>query len=137
MSFANDYKFGMTGEGVVLDTIKVFDPSLQKTSVYHPFDFVGTTSFVELKTRRNKKDKYPTTMISQSKIEYAMKNAGFDYYFCFLFEDGLYYIKFNKEKFAGFEVRNGGRYDRGRVEENSYCYIPVSELTLLPSPSTC
>jgi hypothetical protein len=130
-TFNEDYTFGLNGEGAVLDAIRIFDPTLQKTSVFHPFDFVGTTTFVELKTRRNKKDTYPTTMISQSKVDYAMKNIGFDYVFCFLFEDGLYYIKFDKEKFARFEVRNGGRYDRGRVEENKYCYIPVDCLTLL------
>lgn len=131
MSFAKDYNFGTQSENALMSAIKVFDPTLQKTSVYHPFDFAGTTTFVELKTRRNKKDAYPTTMIPQSKVEYALKNSGFEYVFCFMFEDGLYYIKFNKEKFAGFEVRSGGRCDRGRVESNMYCYIPVSELILL------
>jgi hypothetical protein len=48
--------------------------------------------------------------------------------FLFDFTDGLYYIKYNKELFDKFDVKIGGRYDRGRVEENDYIYIPISEL---------
>ena len=131
-TFTQDYQFGIKNESVVLDAVKVFDPTLQKTGQYHPFDFAGTTTYVELKTRKNRKDKYPTTMISQSKIEYAKKNSGFNYLFCFLFEDGLYYIKYDECLFKDFEVSSGGRCDRGRVETNSYCYIPVSLLIHIP-----
>lgn len=127
-TFQSDYKFGIEKESAVLDAIKVFDPTLTKTSQYHPFDFAGKTAFVELKSRNNRKDKYPTTMISQSKIEYAKKNGGVDYIFCFLFQDGLYYIKYDECLFKEFEVSSGGRCDRGRVETNVYCFIPVDKL---------
>jgi len=128
-TFADDYKFGIQSENAVLDAIKVFDPTLEKTGQYHSFDFAGTTTYVELKTRKNKRNKYPTTMVSQSKIEYAKKNKGFDYLFCFMFEDGLYYIKYDECIFKDFEVSSGGRSDRGRVESNTYCFIPVALLT--------
>lgn len=127
-TFTSDYAFGIDKESVVLDAIKVFDPTLTKTSKYHPFDFTGKTAYVELKSRNNRKDKYPTTMISQSKIEYAKKNGGVDYFFCFLFQDGLFYIKYDECLFKEFEVSSGGRCDRGRVETNVYCFIPVDKL---------
>lgn len=130
-TFEKDYAFGISNENKVLDAVKVFDPTLKKSGQYDPFDFVGTSCYVELKTRNNKKDKYPTTMISQSKIEYAKRNPELEFVFCFQFEDGLYYIKYDEKVFAEFEVCNGGRFDRGRPELNLYCYIPVSLLKLV------
>ncbi len=128
-TFAGDYKFGTESEATVIDKLHTIDPTLVKTEdKYAPFDYEGNTCFVELKTRRNKKDTYPTTMVSNSKVECAKKNPNRDYYFAFQFEDGLYYIKYDEQTFSKYEVKQGGRFDRGRPELNNYCYIPVVDL---------
>jgi hypothetical protein len=89
------------------------------------------TIFVELKTRTNTKDKYPTTMIPLSKVKIAESNPDKTYYFAFKFVDGIYYIQYKKDVFDTYEVKEGGRWDRGRPELNQYCYIPVADLTNL------
>lgn len=133
-SFESDYAFGTQSEVSVLSQLKVIDPSLVKTiRESHPFDFVnGTaTAFVELKTRNNTKDRYPTTMIPLSKIKWANENYPAEFYFAFKFTDGLYYIKYDSAVFSKFEVGEGGRFDRGRPELNQYCFIPIDTLLQL------
>lgn len=127
-TFAGDYKFGTESEDATITSLRILDSTLSKMEKYSPFDYEGHTCYVELKTRRNKKDTYPTTMIPQSKIEYAKKDPSKTYHFAFKFEDGLYYIQYNQERFAQYEVKQGGRFDRGRPELNQYCYIPVTDL---------
>ena len=133
-TFQEDYDFGMKGEVDTITALRTLNPTLMKTKdKYDPFDFVNDNYdvFVELKTRNNTKDKYPTTMISYSKILHAKKNPDRDYYFAFKFFDGIYYIKYNAELFATFTVGEGGRFDRGFDEINQYIYIPVENLTMI------
>ena len=51
-------------------------------------------------------------------------------YFCFNFEDGLYYWKYNKEDLENGNVviRKGGRNDRGIDETKDYGYIKTEIL---------
>ena len=73
-TFQKDYEFGRRHEVDTLSALRVLNPTLRPTQdKYDPFDFVNDnyTVFVELKTRNNTKDKYPTTMISYSKIFHA------------------------------------------------------------------
>lgn len=97
---------------------------------YAPFDFRTKNKkiFIELKTRNNTKDKYPTTMVSQSKVNIAKEYPKKTFIFCFKFTDGLYYIYYDKDLFDTFETSQGGRTDRGRDEFNTYCFIPVHKL---------
>lgn len=121
--------FGEEGEKNNFSNIQKLCPTFTKTkSVWDPFDFVDETGkiYAELKTRRNTRTKYLTTMIPESKIKKIVD--GNTYYFCFNFTDGLYYIKYEKEIFDSFEIKQGGRYDRGRPEIESYVYIPVELL---------
>jgi hypothetical protein len=133
-TFTDDYQFGTTSEEQTLSTILTLDPTLHRNQdKYSPFDYnnAGNTTFVELKTRNNAKNKYPTTMIPLSKVKIAEKNPSKTYYFAFKFTDGLYYIQYDKNLFDTFEVKEGGRWDRGRPELNQYLYIPVNKLTAL------
>ena len=133
-TFQNDYEFGTRHEVDTLTALRTLNPTLVRThDKYDPFDFVNDTFnvFVELKTRNNTKNKYPTTMISYSKILHAKKNPDRQYYFAFKFVDGLYYIKYDASLFETFAVGEGGRFDRGFDEINQYIYIPVENLSMI------
>jgi hypothetical protein len=130
-TFEEDYQFGTTSEEQTLSTIRTIDPTIQRNQDrYSPFDYnnEGNTIFVELKTRNNAKNKYPTTMLPYSKVKIAEANINKTYYFAFKFTDGIYYIQYNKNLFDTFEIKEGGRWDRGRPEMNRYIYIPVDKL---------
>ena len=122
-----EISFGKASEVKNLDALKSVVPDIVPTpSRYFPFDYSSSTSYVELKTRKFKKDKYPTTIIGMNKIEYAKQNPDKDYYFAFCFEDGLYYIKYHPALFEGFSVTKCYRRDRG--VKHTVTNIPVDML---------
>lgn len=121
--------FGTQSQKQCHSELLKLNPNLKEIkNKFAPFDFVDDTNtvFVELKTRRNKRTQYDTTMVPESKIKKIVD--GNTYYFCFKFTDGLYYIQYDKQIFDNFEVKKGGRYDRGKPEIESYVYIPIELL---------
>lgn len=131
-TIATDYEMGTTSEVNNLSTIQTLDAGLQRdTDRYAPFDYrnEGNTIFVELKTRTNAYNKYPTTMIPLHKVKIAESNMDKTYYFAFKYTDGIYYIQYNKNRFDTYEVKEGGRWDRGAPELRQYVYIPIEDLT--------
>jgi len=124
-----EYNFGKQSQQDNLELLKQLVPNIVEIEdTFYPFDFrdEDNSIFIELKTRRNNKDKYPTTMVPYSKI--LKIEEGNTYYFAFKFTDGLYYIKYEKDLFDTFEIKVGGRNDRGIPEYNDYVYIPVELL---------
>lgn len=127
--FATDLKFGLEQEKINFEAIKKLDCNLVETNRRCIFDYESEYTLVELKSRNNAYNKYPTTMIGYNKIEYANKFPNKKVYFCFKFTDGLYYYEYNKND--KFEFNLGGRCDRGRAEINHYCYMPITYLKKL------
>lgn len=130
-TIAEDYKFGTTSEEANLSIIKSLDPTIERIKdKYSHFDYTNAdkTIFVELKTRTNCYNKYPTTMIPLHKVKIAEANIDKTYYFAFKFTDGIYYIQYNKNQFDTYEVKEGGRWDRGLPELRQYVYIPIEDL---------
>ena len=124
-----EYTFGKVSQAANLPLIKKLCDSFKDTEkTFSAFDFADETNtiFAELKTRRNRKDAYPTTMVNLSKIQKIVE--GNTYYFCFKFTDGLYYIKYDKTLFDTFEIKISGRNDRGVPEYEDYVFIPVDLL---------
>lgn len=111
----------------------LFETPLERTPHFHKFDFKSSDNslFFEVKSRRNRMNSYPTTMIPQGKINWALAHIlpkGGRAFFVFHFLDCLCLIEYTQEKFKSFEVKRGGRFDRGGPEVNQYCFIPVSSL---------
>lgn len=130
---SEDIKFGLKSEEDILPRLSVFGDVVKIAGQYDAFDFKTRdgSMLIELKTRTNARDTYPTTMIGQSKINIAKRMPHKKFVFCFKFTDGLYYIPYDEELFDTFETSQGGRCDRGRPEYNDYCFIPVSQLQSL------
>lgn len=133
-SLANDLKFGAGNE---LSTIEVlnsfFGTTFRNTkdiygTPYYQYDFEnGDKSIcVEMKSRRNRYDTYPTTIVPVSK---ANDNVG-RYVFVFQFTDGIYFIDYNKEKFSKYETRMINTYRKGIVDKPKphFC-IDIRDLT--------
>ncbi len=130
-SFQNDLKFGLDKEQSVLEKLRLVfnDPTIEKTAgkfCSWDFESKGTGCKWELKSRRNTKDKYPTTIIP------VHKGKDGDIYFCFGFTDGLYYIKYDRERFSKYNVRTIKIYRTGKYDPPTDHYeIPVGDLTLI------
>ena len=124
-----DLEFGLNEEKLILQKLKYnFSETIERTkSKYSSFDFEGDNIKIELKSRRNASDLYPTTMIGHRKI-LAANNSDIHYYYVFKYTDKILYCQYNKEDFKNFEVKKDGRSDRTRIESNNYIYIPISYL---------
>ena len=126
-----DNEYGLESEKICLPIIKkLFDPYIIKNeNKYAIFDYVGSTHFIELKTRKYESFKYPDTMIGVNKIKNALKVEGRKVVFCFKFTDAFYYWEFDKEKLDEVaEIRLGGRIDRGKDERRPYYFIKISSM---------
>ena len=129
----NDLDFGRNKEISELDKIKKrFSNSLKPSTSFFVFDYVSKDCYVELKSRRNKSNTYPDTMVGKNKMDYA-ETADRPVYFVFSFIDGLYYWKYNQDDIQNGNVRFdiGGRCDRGRAEYKDYAYISTKILQLI------
>lgn len=125
-----DYNHGIQKERAILPIIKrYFDRNIELVdNQYSKFDFKDDKgNFYELKSRRNKKSKYPTTLMPCSKV---LKNNDNQIYFVFSFDDELCYIKYNEEQFAKYDRKIFCR-EYGYTEQD-YFYIPIADLQTIP-----
>tara|TARA_R110000737_G_scaffold129543_3_gene161826 strand:+ start:6585 stop:7007 length:423 start_codon:yes stop_codon:yes gene_type:complete len=97
---------------------------------YSTYDMVNNEYIAELKSRRNLKTTYPDTMVGYNKVREAEQRVSSKKYrFYFLFSDyKLYYWDFKEGE---YEIRKGGRRDRGRDEIKDYAYILCDKLILV------
>ena len=139
MSKKDDLKFGLENEIKVLPLIEQFlETKLKKDeNPYSIYDWWNETKtiFVELKSRRITHNQYDTAIIGENKIKMC-KNPDINYYFVWLYTDGLFYLKYDKKLFDSFDVKETQikfRYDVGRPEINKVVHIPYKLLSKLPN----
>lgn len=121
----NDIEFGLEQEDKKLPLLRSFFSSKMKkeTNKFAKYDYYTKKTYYELKSRNNKYDTYPTTMIATDKV---IPDCDRRQRFVFNFTDGVYYITYNKELFdEKVEIKMGGRNDRGQYEYKPYFYIPI------------
>ena len=126
-TFQEDYDFGINEETKQEEIIKKQFGEIKRTNGYCKYDFYNDECIFELKSRNNKHDKYPTTLIAEDKIINKLKQKQI---FIFNFTDGLYYIEYNKEKFDNYPLELFKRFDRlGHTDiKKKYYYIPITDL---------
>jgi len=134
-SLSNDLIFGLGKEMEIVDLLQLnfcdlYDEDEFKNTKelyqddFYPYDFEGMRNgtSIELKSRRVKKNTYPTTIIPVSKV----RNTDKTQLFIFNFTDNCSYIEYDKTIFDTFEVRNITTERFGIVDKPKphYC-IPV------------
>ena len=71
VNIATDLQFGLEAEDRVLSLLQnKVDINITPTPQFHSFDYFcsSTDTYYELKTRRNKHDTYPDTMVGVCKL---------------------------------------------------------------------
>ncbi len=140
-SVAGDVAFGLASEETHKTKIAGFvGCDLTKdNNRYAPFDYYNNdkTIYCELKTRRIPHNKYPTCLISESKVLKAQSDPTKTYYFFWAYEDGLFYLKYNPAVWSQFEVGPFKRWDRiDRVEKpHRHYFIPYESLVRIEGVS--
>lgn len=123
--FKQELAQGLKIQEIVLPIIQsYFNKDIKPTEGrYNKYDYLDNNYNYELKSRTNEYNKYPTTLIGLDKID---NNT----IYLFYFTDGLYYIKYNKELFDTFEIKDFVRNPRyGKIDKlKKYIYIPIDKL---------
>jgi len=131
--FNDDYNFGIQNEEKLLDILRKPFPTIKNTKELYnnpmcSYDMECDDFLFELKSRRNAKNKFPTTFFEYNKtLKYDKLDKKL--YIFFMFSDGIYYILYDKELFSTFDKRTiqlerTGIYDRPSTK----CLVPVSLL---------
>ena len=128
-----DISFGQEGEKNVQGQLEeLVGNKLSHSGKFAVLDFTTTdnTIYVELKTRRHYHNQYPTTIVGLNKIKFC-KDPTKKYYFAFAFNDGLYYIQYERDLFDTFAIDTdywcgfrSGCFNKAQV----VIHIPVSLL---------
>jgi hypothetical protein len=123
-----DLNFGFAKEEQVIHKLSNhFNETCEPTPRYCKYDAISPTKKFEIKSRRNKHNTYPTTIIPVDKSEVEG-----ELYFVFNFEDGLYYIEYNEEAFEKYEIRDISAVRTGGVYTLKPHYlIDVADLTAI------
>ena len=120
-----DLNYGLEKEIIVLDELKKYYPSVEKTKdKYCLYDFESKSSIFELKSRRILKDTYRDILINTTKIECLLHHDKKGYVLFNLY-DGLYKFRVTDKSLKYCDFRRGGRSDRGSCEINDCCFIPT------------
>lgn len=96
------------------------------------FDWESDDAIWELKTRFNKKNQYPDTIIGYDKIVYGLEQIkkGKNVFLLFAFTDvGLTYWELTPEKLKKMKVDVNGCYIR--MNRKEHLHIPVKELEII------
>jgi len=93
--------------------------------LYHPDGALA--ALVEIKTRKNEYNKYPTYMLSAAKWKEGLaqaKQLNVPSLLVVSFVDGVFLTQLKED----YEIRKGGRFDRGDPRDLEDCiYIPIDQ----------
>jgi hypothetical protein len=134
-SFKNDLRYGLEKELEVIDILKLnFDDEVDIQSTkdlyddeYYIYDFEAQsgTSF-ELKSRRIRKNQFPTTIVPVSKVRDTDKKQ----IFVFNFIDACCSIEYEKELWNTFQIRDVSTNRYGKLDlPKPHYHIPIKHLT--------
>jgi len=130
-----DGLFGISSERKLLNTFNDFFNCKLRLTKYRNdlFDFesVDDKIKIELKTRRCCKDDYPSTILGLNKCTEGLRliDEGYDIFFTFQFEDGLYYYQLTNYSPTEYTVGNITSHRRGFEETKKHAFIPTTLLT--------
>jgi hypothetical protein len=119
----NDIAFGTKLEMPVINILEQhFNETINRAEdKFSPFDAYSENTKYEIKSRRNRYNQYPTTIIACDKTRTKGRLV-----FVFHFTDGLYYIEYNEEKFRKFEIKPVSAIRAGGVRTlKDHFFIPI------------
>jgi hypothetical protein len=129
VNYESDYIWAEEQEKIVYPIVKEYFEdveNLKKGNRYSPYDYWTDDIDFELKSRKNRYNQYPSTMITKNKITGTDKAL----ILLFNFTDGLYFIQYNQELFSNFKINNFSRANVG-WDEKEHVYIPIEHLELI------
>lgn len=125
MHYKDDYLFGKNQEKRIKPILdKHFKVELTHSSEqYSKYDFECDEFYIEIKSRKCSYNSFPTTLLTCNKIT----NVSKDLIFVFNFNDGIYYIKYDQDRFNNYLKKSFSRSGFS-FDYKDYYYIPINDL---------
>lgn len=129
-SYTKDYEYGKSKEEEILPIICKFfnDDIKQSNKRYTKYDYIGKNYLYEVKSRTNKLNDFPDTLLPKSKIIPNKKQI-----FIFNFTDKIGYIEYSEEVFKNIPVKQFKRKFREGFNDKfeEYYHIPINLLLVI------
>jgi hypothetical protein len=129
-----DRALGESNEQTIKTKLQTFlNCELRKTDdPFATLDFSNEdeTVWAEAKRRFITHDRYPTVVIGKNKVDFLRAHGG-NGVFCWTYNDGDYYIRYDPAVFDTFRVAPFQRLDRGGDAESLVYHVPITSLTAL------
>jgi hypothetical protein len=128
-----DIAYGMSEEERLKPVVEeFFNDTLTKTEKKAAMDWTSSSGcYYELKSRRGKPNKpiysysFYTTIVPLSKIDWLTDQTDIRAVFVFKFEDGVFYIEYDRNSFANFDIQKIYCADRWGDPNRDHVCIPV------------
>lgn len=130
VNYENDYLWGEEQQKKIFPILEAKWKGLRPQGRYAKYDAVNETTNIEIKSRKNAYDAYPTTLLTLNKISDTSKTNIFVFNFVQGDKNEIYYIEYDEEKFKPYERRMFSRANF-KADEKEYIYIPIEDLVLL------
>ena len=133
VNWENSYKYGEKKEKELLPILQEYfgkDIKRNEKGRFAKYDYTDKKVNYELKSRTNKMKQYPTTMITQNKVE--RNDADKDLILLFNYTDCLAYIEYEAEQFKQYTTENFSRLG-ATFDEKPHLYIPIEHLKIIKS----
>lgn len=129
VNYENDYRYGEQQQRAIFPLLEKKWNGIVPQGRWAKYDAVSDTVNIEIKSRKNKYNAYPTTMLTMNKISDLSKTQ----IFVFNFTDGVYYIEYDDR----FKTYSKNMFSRAGIEEDEkeYVYIPIVDLIKLSHDS--
>lgn len=124
VNIEQDYLWGEEKQELIKSRLESKFGMLRSMGRWDKHDFKNQHFNIEVKSRKNAYNTYPTTLLTCNKI---VEEPNKRLYFIFNFTDGIYYIRYKKELFETFEKRMFSRINQS-YDEKEYYYIPIQYL---------
>ena len=128
MHWTEDAKWGVEQQESIMPSIKKYfgDDVRATKDQYSKYDAESDKYLIEIKSRKNKYNAYPTTMITGNKITNTDKII----ILVFNFTDAIYYIDYDKERFDQYKKKVYSR-SKLKFDYKTHIYIPITDLILV------
>ena len=133
VNWENSYKYGEKKEKELLPILQEYfgkDIKRNEKGRFAKYDYTDKKVNYELKSRTNKMKQYPTTMITQNKVE--RNDADKDLILLFNYTDCLAYIEYEEEQFKQYTTESFSRLKQS-WDEKPHLYIPIEHLKIIKS----
>ena len=133
VNYENDYNWGEAQQRKIMPTLKQKWNDIEEQDRWSKYDFISPSVNIEVKSRKNAYNKYPTTLLTCNKVDDLTKKNIFVFNFIHDLKKNLseiYYIEYDKKKFDTYQKE---MFSRANIQsdEKEYYYIPIEDLTLL------